>query len=319
MKKILYVVHRYAPYPGGSENYVRDMAEETQKRGNHVAVFAGSHMGDLNGVYLSSDPNIIAHDWDLIVVHGGDVAVQDFAINNAANIRSPMLFMLIVPSESQTYVNGLQNCKYIGCSTEEDWDFVRSKGDIVLSKSVQIRHGIDIPNSLGTEGFKQKYGITTKYMFLSCGGYWPNKAMPDLVNVFNQTHRRDITLVLTGYEGGFGLPPSSDIVKPFVIEDRRDVMSAIKEADMYIMHSYKEGFGLVLLESMANRTPWMARELAGARLMKDYGFTYNTNNELLNNINNFQPVSDQLIENAYNHLIQEHSIQCTVDDILKIA
>jgi len=36
MKKILYVVHRYAPYPGGSENYVRDMAEETLRRGHDV-------------------------------------------------------------------------------------------------------------------------------------------------------------------------------------------------------------------------------------------------------------------------------------------
>jgi len=39
MKKILYVVHRYAPYPGGSENYVRDMAEETLRRGHDVTVF----------------------------------------------------------------------------------------------------------------------------------------------------------------------------------------------------------------------------------------------------------------------------------------
>ena len=55
MAKLLYVVHRYAPVPGGSENYVRDMAEETLSRGHEVWVLAGEHQGDLNGVKVSSD------------------------------------------------------------------------------------------------------------------------------------------------------------------------------------------------------------------------------------------------------------------------
>ena len=46
MAKILYVVHRYAPYPGGSENYVRDMAEETVSRGHDVTELACEHKGD---------------------------------------------------------------------------------------------------------------------------------------------------------------------------------------------------------------------------------------------------------------------------------
>ena len=70
MAKILYVVHRYAPYPGGSENYVRDMAEETVRRGHDVTVLAGEHKGDLNGVKVTRNFQIMGSElFDLIVVH----------------------------------------------------------------------------------------------------------------------------------------------------------------------------------------------------------------------------------------------------------
>ena len=119
-KRFLFVVHRYAPYPGGSENYVRDMAEETLSRGHEVAVFTGEHKGDWNGVRVSSDPQILLENWDLIVVHGGDVALQNFVLANSGRIPSPILFMLIIPSESDIYKHALHYCKYIGCSTKED-------------------------------------------------------------------------------------------------------------------------------------------------------------------------------------------------------
>ena len=61
----MYVVHRYAPYPGGSENYVRDMAEETLKRGYDVTVFAGDHAGDINGVKVTSNPRSEEHTSEL--------------------------------------------------------------------------------------------------------------------------------------------------------------------------------------------------------------------------------------------------------------
>ena len=124
MKKILYVVHRYAPYPGGSENYVRDMAEETLSRGHQVAVFTGEHKGNWNGVHVTSDPQILMQPWDLIVVHGGNVPLQDLVLNNIKNIPSPVMFLLIRPSTTMTYFNGMQDAKYIACSTQEDWQFV---------------------------------------------------------------------------------------------------------------------------------------------------------------------------------------------------
>lgn len=322
-KRILYVVHRYAPYPGGSENYVRNMAEETLSRGHEVWVLAGEHKGNLNGVQVTKNPFILMKKWDLIVVHGGDLPVQKtlvmrLALESAKRLTSPMLLMLIIPSDSRIYHRATQAVKYIGCSTEEDWELVKSKN--LVSKSVQIRHGIDERFSVGLPGFREKYSIKTKYMFLSCGGYWPNKAMRELVNLFNQVARKDITLVLTGYDNRYKLmPEESEFVKPLLIDNRDDVMAAISEADLYIMHSHREGFGLVLLESMLNKTPWAARNLAGARLMGEFGLAYDIDEQLLDYMRKFDGIPQKQVEDAYSHITSNHLIRNTVDDILRLA
>ena len=320
MARILYVVHRYAPFPGGSENYVRDMAEETLSRGHEVCVFTGEHKGNWNGVRVTDSVNALNEKWDLIVVHGGDVGVQDFVLRYASVIESPILFMLILPSESQTYLKAIEECKFIGCSTTDDWNYVIEKN--VVRKSKEIRHGIDPKISTGLPGFREKYGIKTQYMFLSCGGYWPNKAMKELVDTFNKLGRDDVTLVLTGYDNRFDIKPEeSEFVKPLMIEDRADVMSAIMETDLYIMHSHKEGFGLVLLEAMLNKTPWAARKIAGARVLKDFGFTYEHDEDLLQYMKEFLDagyVTDEKIDHAYEFVTLNHTIKNTVDDILKL-
>jgi glycosyltransferase involved in cell wall biosynthesis len=318
MAKILYVVHRYAPYPGGSENYVRDMAEETLRRGHDVVVFAGEHKNMHNGVVVTSDPSIFQLHWDLVVVHGGDVGWQDNVLLQCKKIQAPVLFMLIIPSESLTYKYACENVEYIGCSTYEDWWYIREHD--YKSKAVRVGHGIDPKISLGTSGFRQKYGIETELMFLSCGGYWHNKRMKELVDIFNQVGRTDITLVTTGYDNRFGIKPEdSQYVKNLMIEDREDVMSAIKEADLYVMHSNREGFGLVLLESMLNKTPWAATYMAGARLMHEFGFTYENDEQLLNYMKEFKPVTEDKIEKSYEYVTLNHMISNTVDDILKLV
>lgn len=315
-KRILYVVHRYAPFPGGSENYVRDMAEETLSRGHEVWVLAGEHKGDLNGVRLTSDYNVLQEKWDLIVVHGGDVNVQDSVLFNSEFIKSPILYLIILPSNSPTCVRGLKGCTYLGCSTKADWEHLMRNG--VYNKGVVVRHGIDDKISKGKEGFKKKYGIKTSRMFVSCGGYWHNKAMKELAEVFNKAEIPDTTLVLTGYDNRFGImPEESEFVKPLMIESRDDVLSAIMEADLYILHSYSEGFGLVLLESMYNNTQWAARKIAGADTMSNYGFTYTTDGELINYIKSFVPNSDRKKE-AYEYVVSERLIKNTVDDILQV-
>lgn len=310
--KLLYVVHRYAPFPGGSEIYVQSMAEESLRRGHDVTVLSGEHKGDYRGIKVTSDGNVLSQPWDLIIVHGGDVSVQNWVLSNAKNIQSKMLYMIVLPSHSPICLQALQDCAYIGCSTEQDWDHCKKYN--VLNKAVKIRHGITLDNCIGIKGFKQKHNITKK-MFLSCGGYWPNKAMKELAHVFEEARVNDSILVTTGYDNRMNLmPKQSENVLPLLIDDRSEVLSAIADADCLIMHSWQEGFGLVLLEAMVNNTPWIARQIAGAKELKDYGQTYTDDLQLKQLLWVFNRPVESLIR-ARDYALNNHLISNTVDDI----
>ena len=310
--KLLFAVHRYAPFPGGSEYYTQAMAEEAASRGHEVAVLAGEHQGDLNGIHVTSDAQILGWPWDLIVVHGGDVGLQNFVLSNASRIPSPILYMLILPSNSDVCVTALKECAYLGWSTPDDIDHIRKHGQ--NDKAKRVRHGIKLEDSIGRPGFKAKHGIT-KRMFLSCGGYWPNKKMRELADVFTRSNLEDAVLVTTGYDNRMDLMPvTSNCVMPLMIDDKAEVLSAISEADCYLMHSNQEGFGLVILESMLNETPWISRQIAGAAMLNKFGQTYQTDGQLINLLKNFDPILYDLPA-AKQHILDNHTIRSTVDDI----
>jgi hypothetical protein len=71
---------------------------------------------------------------------------------------------------------------------------------------------------------------------------------------------------------------------------------------------------------MLNKTPWAARNIAGARLMSDYGFSYDNDEQLLKYMKEFKPLKGMpAVDNAYEYLIHNHLIRHTVDDILELA
>jgi len=313
--KLLFVVHRSWPFQGGSEVYVDAMATECKIRGHDVSVFAGEHQGSYNGIRVTSDTNILLEQHDLIIVHGAGPQLQNFVLTNATRIPSKIVYMIVRPSHSAVCIKAMHECAYLGFSTLEDQDYLKQYG--VSSKGVEIRHGIKHLDSIGKPGFKEKYGIKGK-MFLSCGGYWPNKALPELSAIFEQHGPEDSTLVLTGYDNRYNIMPhETSRVKPLMIQDKNDVMSAMSEAEAVIMHSTSEGFGLVLLEAMINKTPWIAREIAGAKLLKNYGSTYTTDQGLIDIFNNFNSMNHD-VESAYNYVCNNHLISSTIDDIEKI-
>lgn len=176
MAKLLYVVHRYVPFPGGSEYYVRDMAEESLRRGHDVTVLAHEHKGDQNGVKVTNDYQRLAEKWDLIIVHGGDVISQNIVHVNATQIRSPVCYMLIKPSDSDVCSHGLKYHKIIAYSTSADIEFIKRHG--VQARARRIRHGI-VPE----QTIREKQKMPT-YTYVSAGGFYPHKAMVPLAEAF---------------------------------------------------------------------------------------------------------------------------------------
>jgi glycosyltransferase involved in cell wall biosynthesis len=330
MAKILFVVHRYYPFPGGSENYVRWMAEEMLGRGHQVAIYSDEHQGDQNGVRVTSAREILQEKWDLIIVHGADVHTQNFVLANGAKIPSPIVYMIILPSDSRAAQLGMQNAKYLAWSTEEDVQHIFKNG--FHDKAVNIRHGIPYDFEYGgriniRNKLAAKYGFdAAKKIFLSCGGYWPNKKMKELADLFLAADVPNAILVTTGYGGYQDLIPNrvEGKVFPIVVEQHEEINDWMTAADLYIMHSEREGFGLVLLEAMQRHTPWASRHMAGAAKLvnangpgaKPLGFTYATDEQLTEYIKDFSPLGVyEQTTMAHKYFLENHTIRETCDDI----
>lgn len=305
--RLLFVVHRYYPFPGGSEYYVQNMAEEMLRRRHDVTVLAHEHQGDQNGVKVSNEYNTILNQkWDLIVVHGGDVISQNIIHANAGNLQSPVLYLIVKPSESPVCLHGLREHRFLGYSTSMDLDFIKKHN--LQDKARRVRHGIV------KELYFRNVMDKKKTIFVSAGGFWPHKAMTPLAEAFTKAKIPNAELHLYGYGEEQLMPADTHNVKCFFGRDKTDVLLAISGADAYIMNSYEEGFGLVLLESMMNHTPWYARDIAGAKDMCYYGTTYKDEQELMELLRNHKR-NDKKIEDAYNYVMANHTIQDTCNDI----
>lgn len=325
MKKILLVCHRYAPYPGGTEYYVQNIAEELLNRRYDVTVLADTHQGDYNGVKLSSDYQILLEKWDLIIVHGADVRTQDVVHQNSEIIsnNSPILYLIVKPSASLNALIGMENADFLGCSTSFDTghvvEYLRS-----TDKIRKIRHGIPIEKSI-----KQKTVKSSSFIhFTSVGGFWHHKGFRELSEVFVELaeYHPNIWLHLYGYSGPQELileHPRIDVVSG---AKHNAVLQAISNADVYIMNSYEEGFGLVLLEAMVNKVPWFARDIAGAHDLKEFGHTYKSRDELKSLMDTYirvrntgEDISKEFnVDYAFDYVVNNHSIVNTVDDIEKV-
>ena len=302
-KNILFVVHRYYPYPGGSEVYTQNMAEEMVNRGHEVTVLTGQHKCDRfehNGVRVATDiQDALNRKWDLIIVHGGDVNVQNIVHLNSYSIKSPICYMLIKPSDSEVCVHGMKHANYLACSTSMDIEHCKKYG--LENKIRRVRHGIPaiVINKNGHYG-----------NYVSAGGFYPHKAMTELAAAWNASDIPE-ELHLYGYGMLENAPPESDRVKVFKDRPIEDIHGAIATSNGYIMNSFEEGFGLVLLEAMLFKTPWYARNIAGAKDMSRYGTVYETEEELLTKIG--KPECDVGV--AYAYAVANHTISSTVNDL----
>lgn len=338
--RICFVVHAYVPNSkGGSEYYVQWMAEECVRRGIETTVFTDIPPKGVpleppkpythNGVFVTHDPMTLWRQ-DLIVVHGlmnsTDFA-QDFVLSKARGLVTPILYQIILPVDTPGNQFAMLTVPHIGCSTPEDLEHAKKYG--VEQKARYIRHGISLDECTGTPGAfdREKYSIPkNKKMIVSCGGYWKHKRMYELSEIFKQANLKDTVLVTAGYWKGNGddlarLIPESDEagrVVALYLPNPKEVKDLMADADLYVMHSEREGFGLTVLEAMVNKTPWIGNNIAGAKLLGEYGHTYETDEELFNLLKTYETLEDKT-EAAYNHVMDHHLISHTVDDILKVV
>jgi hypothetical protein len=63
---------------------------------------------------------------------------------------------------------------------------------------------------------------------------------------------------------------------------------------------------------MINYTPWISRNIAGAKAMQEYGAVYDYEYELVDILQNFNPKDTEI---AYNYVLNNHLIEHTINDI----
>lgn len=303
--KILFVVHRTYPFNGGSEYNVKLISEALSNEGYDVYVLTDIPVSNYGNVKILTDRNIIFSDlFEWIIIHGNDMPIQDFVLNNIQNIKSKVLYWMIKPSNSESAINGFKYADIIGWGTSYDYNHLCKYN--CENKSKYIRYSSTLENSLGI-----KTKTEFKY-FCSSGGFGRHKGFDELVDVFLESNLKDIKLMLTGYIGDEPNYNNENIIVKSV-DNRNDYLNILTNSELYIMNSFDEGFGLVLLDAMINKVPWIARNIAGATDMKQYGMVYSSKEELKELLLTHK--SDKTkIENAYKYVVDERNMNCMVKD-----
>ena len=303
--KILFVVHRTYPYNGGSEYNIKLISEALSKEGYDVYVITDVSDGNYGEVKILNDRNVLFSDrFDWVIIHGNDMPIQDYALLNINKIKAKTLYWIIKPSNSNSAINGFKYANIIGWGTSYDYNHLCKYN--CMNNARYIRYSSDVDNSIGNKTDK-----TFKY-YCSSGGFGRHKGFDELVDVFLESNLENTKLILTGYIGDKPNYKNENIIVKS-IDNRKEYLDILTNADLYIMNSFDEGFGLVLLDAMINKVPWISRNIAGATDMSKYGKVYTSKNELksllLSHVNDYE-----VIENAYQYVMKERNMTNMVKD-----
>ena len=303
--KLLFVVHRTYPFNGGSEYNVKLISENLSNEQFDVTVLTDVSNGNYGNVKVINDRNSLFSDYyDWIIIHGNDMPIQDYALLNIEKIKAKTLYWIIKPSDSKSATYGFKHANIIGWGTSYDYNHISKYN--CLNKAKYIRYSSDIQNSIGI-----KIDKNLKY-FCSSGGFGGHKGFDELAKIFIDLNLKDTKLILTGYIGNLPDYKNENIIVKF-INNRKDYLNILINSDLYIMNSFDEGFGLVLLDAMINKVPWISRNIAGATDMSKYGDVYSTSEELKQLLLTYK--KDELkIESAYQHIVTERNITNMVKD-----
>lgn len=303
--RLLFIVHRSYPYNGGSEYNVKLISEALANENYQVTVLTDCGVGDYGNVKVITDrTQMFSDQYDWIIIHGNDMPIQDYALNNITSIKSKVLYWIIKPSDSESAINGFRHATTIGWGTSYDYKYLVKYN--CLYKAKYIRYTIDTKNSIGIKS-NNKF----RY-FCSAGGFAHHKGFDELIQTFLDSNIPNTKLILTGYIGEKPNVNNNNIII-HSIDDRKEYLNILGNADLYIMNSINEGFGLVLLDAMINKVPWISRNVAGATDMVEYGSVYSDVKELKTLMKNFTPNIEK-IKRSYEYVLKERSVCCMIKD-----
>jgi glycosyltransferase involved in cell wall biosynthesis len=303
---------------GGTESIARDVSWGLLRRGYDFEVLTEVSVGDHTPLKVTNDIGILQRA-DLIL-QVGVFSFMDWEVMELKRRKffdAPVFIWCIEP-ESKFFMwmtdphTGVQQNKLMfGYSVE----YARHRMQMVGMSHLGFKIRYGIPSVIGRPGFKKKRNIATSRMFLSAGGFDKRKCQHELIKAFVEAKLPDTTLVVTGHRCFNDAPKEQDGVRVIVPDDRQELMDAMLEADLLIMNSNAEGYGLVLLEAMFNKTRWAANRV-GAAIHKedlaDYGYVYDDEEGLKKAFQEYEKLD---VMKAYRYAAGNHTIDCMMNDV----
>lgn len=226
-------------------------------------------------------------DWDVVHVKGQRVWSSDYLFRHMPKVRQPKVFTAHGfhqwhmhrrdPVELWYYRRHLPRMlrpfdKVVALTGNEVEELVffgvdRSKITI-LPDGVNL-HEFRAPSE---RGFREKFGVRAPRMLLYAGGFYDNKRVDFLVQAMAHV-KSDAELVVIGRDssGGPMQARAQKLAKDLGAKarflgviDRKDLVRAFFESDLFLLASSFEGYGIVLLEAMAAGVPFVSTPAGAA-------------------------------------------------------
>lgn len=307
---ILLTVPRFWPLGGGKETVVAELAKRFVHRGHDVTV-ATSHTPGTSleerrdGYVVRRFPLrrvgrfgfaprayrrfVSDAGWDVVHLHGQRVWSTDGLIAHMDQVHAPVVWtphgLYQMHMERSAVLNEVYyrailpralreaTATALTESEEHELTFIGFDDVRIISNGFDPAQFDALP-----DGFRQRHGIAQDEAFLLyVGGFYPNKRVDRLVELAAATNTR---LVVIGRdddpERGLihcrklaeSLGASVDFLGHL---PREEVLAAYRAATLFVLASDFEGFGLVLLEAMAARLPFVSTPVGAAPDLARHG------------------------------------------------
>lgn len=334
--KILHTVEFYEPSKGGSEEVVRQISERLAKLGHDVTVATSFHpnrnWSELNGVKVKQFKirgnqvkgitgeienycNFVVNgNFDITLNYNVQVWSTDLIFPildkiNGKKFLSPVGFSKLKNKKYSEYYHSIPfylkkyDKLFYTSSNFQDKKYADEIG--IGEKAIIIPNGANLGEfSNPINGFKEKFNINTKYLFISVSNHYFAKGHHFIIDAFKKLHNKDTTLVIIGekphghsWYSCFPYCKYSSLlnnrIKIFTNIPRELVVSAYHEADLFLFGSTIECAPLVMYECFASRTPFITRIAGNVLDHKELLYTVNTPDEMVKYIKTYleNPVS----------------------------
>lgn len=159
-----------------------------------------------------------------------------------------------------------------------------AKGAAPVGRMITVYNGIDTKKfSFKPEARKRlrkELNLNNKNVFIAVGRFAPEKDYPNMLKAFAllQEKRPDTHLLIVG--DGELRPQIESLIKTLKLEQfvtllgvRKDIPELLSAADIFVLSSAWEGFGLVVAEAMSVGIIVVATDCGGvAEIVKEVGF-----------------------------------------------